>query len=575
MHQRRPPLGAMLLGVTALLAAWSMAALAGLGADGEAPGNDPPSRDVPMVVEPPGGSDPQEEAPSRPSAAPRRQAVEEPRRTRTATTAPPRPTTTATTAPAPTAKPAVRSAPAPTSQAGPRARPAPPKTIPPRMRPAPPTATPPTTVPPAPPVTEPEPPPAATSCDVPGDQPPWAEQADLLDLVEVTHGVLEEVGSAGFAGFVVTPEECRLDLYWVGPPPHEVVEVIRHDRRVVVHDDAKHDHDELSRAAEALAPGSPLGRSAGVEVTSVAVPPEGTGLRVGVEPGGRPIDVRATAARLSAGVDAPVSVVIEGQSRPFGRIDDHAPWSAGGRAMIRVNAGGSEQWAACSVGYGLRDPMTMREYTVTAAHCFDEAVGATAWNGGHEAAIGDWSAMSLALDVAYVATDQPPPGTGTSAHVWSGGPSDTSEAMHTVTDTSPTVKGMWVCGSGATTGENCGIKVSDVDVMQRATLPRSGATYTVRHTARGYRADGGVASGSGDSGGPVFAPTRTGGNDAHAVGVVHGGVEGARVGCGDHASTECSESVIFVPVAEVQRWIGGELRVADGWKSPPRPQTDR
>jgi hypothetical protein len=186
---------------------------------------------------------------------------------------------------------------------------------------------------------------------VPRDQTPWAEQADLLDLVEVTHGVLEEVGSAGFAGFVVTPEECRLDLYWVGPPPHEVVEVIRHDRRVVVHDDAKHDHDELSRAAEALAPGSPLGRSAGVEITSVAVPPEGTG--------------------------------------------------------------------------------------------------------------------------------------------------------------------------------------------------------------------------------PVFAPTRTGGNDVHAVGVVHGGVEGARVGCGDHASAECSESVIFVPVAEVQRWIGGELRVADGWKSPPRPQTGR
>ncbi len=217
----------------------------------------------------------------------------------------------------------------------------------------------------------------------------------------------------------------------------------------------------------------------------------------------------------------------------------------------------------------------MREYTITAAHCFDEAVGATAWNGSRQAPIGDWSAMSLALDVAYVATDQASTGPATSAHVWAGGVGDAREAVRAVTDTSPTVKGMWVCSSGATTGESCGIKVSDVDVMQRATLPRSGATYTVRHTARGYRADGGVASGSGDSGGPVFAPTGGGRNDAHAVGVIHGGVAAARVACGDHASIECSESVIFVPVAEIQRWIGGELRVADGWKSAPRPGEDR
>jgi hypothetical protein len=218
-------------------------------------------------------------------------------------------------------------------------------------------------------------------CNVPRDQPPWVEQAELLDLVEATHGVLDEVGSAGLAGFVVTPEKCRLDLYWVGAPPPAVAELVREDRRVVVHDDADHDHAELSRAADRLAPGSPLGRSAGVEITSVAIPPEGAGLRVGVDAEGRPIDVRAAATELSAGVGVPVRVVIEGPSRPFGRIDDRAPWSAGGRAMIRVNDGGSERWSACSLGYGLRDPRTMREYTVTAAHCFDEAADPTAWNG--------------------------------------------------------------------------------------------------------------------------------------------------------------------------------------------------
>jgi len=570
MQQRRPPLGAMLIGLTALLAGWSMAALAGTGADSGSPGNDASPRDVPLVVAPPGGSEPPEAPPSRPpAAAPRRPEVADPRRA-AGSTPPRRQSPTTTTVPARPAKPAVRSAPAPTP-AGPAARPSPPTTVPPE-RPAPPTTAPPVT---APPPGVPADPPPDMGCNVPGDQPPWVEQAELLDLVEATRGVLGEVGSAGFAGFVVTPEKCRLDLYWVGAPPPAVAVVVREDRRVVVHDDADHDHAELSRAAEKLAPGLPLGRSAGVEITSVAIPPEGAGLRVGVDAEGRPIDVRAAAAKLGAGAGVPVRVVIEGPSRPFGRIDDRAPWSAGGRAMIRVNDGGSERWSACSLGYGLRDPRAMREYTVTAAHCFDEAADATAWNGIRRAPIGDWSAMSLALDVAYVATDGSSEGRGTSAQVWSGGVGDGHEGVRTVTGSSPTVKGMWVCGSGAATGEHCGIKVSDADVIQVATLPRSGATYTVRHTARGYSTDRGVASGSGDSGGPVFAPSGPGPDGARAVGVIHGGVDGARVGCGDQAVTECSASVIFVPVAEVQRWIGAELRVADGWEPAPGAPTAR
>jgi hypothetical protein len=47
------------------------------------------------------------------------------------------------------------------------------------------------------------------------------------------------------------------------------------------------------------------------------------------------------------------------------------------------------------------------------------------------------------------------------------------------------------------------------------------------------------------------------------------------VGCVDHAATECSAGVIFLPVAEVQRWIGGEIRLADGWKPVPPAATGR
>jgi hypothetical protein len=581
MYQRRPPLGAMLLGLTGLLAGWSMAALAGTGADRDPARGDAAPRDVPMVVAPPGGSGTQDTPPS-PLATRPRPTTEAPRRTtRTTTPSPRTPTTTA--APTPQAKPAAGPATAPTAPP-PAAPPAPPGPAAPVPRPSPPATAPPAPTvpaPPAPPATvpappsggAPEPPQAGPRCDVPRNQPPWAEQAELLDIVEATQGVVDEVGAAGFAGFVVTPEKCRLDLYWVGAPPPEVAEVVRRDRRVVIHDDAAHDHAALARAAEALWPGSPLGRSAGVEITSVAIPPEGSGLRVGVERRRR-LDVRATAARLSAAAGVPVDLVVEGPSRPFGRVDDRAPWSAGGRAMIRVNDGGSERWTACSVGYGLRAPRTMREYTVTAAHCFDEAVDATAWNGSRRAAIGDWGAMSLALDVAYVATDESAGRPGTSAYAWSGGVDARDDEVRTVIDAAPTVKGMWVCGSGAATGENCGIKVTDVDVVQRATLPNSGAAYTVRHTARGYRVGG--ASGSGDSGGPVFAPGGPGRSDAHAVGVIHGGVDGAAASClSEPNPTECSESVIFVPIAEVQRWIGGELRVAHGWTAADRPGPDR
>jgi hypothetical protein len=49
----------MLVGLTALLAGWSMAALAGTGADSGSPGRDASPRDVPLVVAPPGGSPPE------------------------------------------------------------------------------------------------------------------------------------------------------------------------------------------------------------------------------------------------------------------------------------------------------------------------------------------------------------------------------------------------------------------------------------------------------------------------------------------------------------------------------------
>jgi len=183
MQQRRPPLGAMLVGLTALLAGWSMAALAGSGADREA-GSDAPAADVPMVVTPPGGSNPQD--------------------------------------------------------------------------------------------------------------------------------------------------------------AHPVPAAVDHDRAFAAEAD---DH----RAGT-------LGEAAG---------PVGAGTRL---------------VPASAGADGTAD------GRPGG-----ATCSADGRPRGVTDAGGSERWAACSLGYGLRDPKAMREYTVTAAHCFDEAVGATAWNGSRRAAIGDWS----------------------------------------------------------------------------------------------------------------------------------------------------------------------------------------
>jgi hypothetical protein len=81
MQQRRPPLGAMLFGLTALLAGWSMAALAGSDAGREGSRGGPPPRDVPMVVVPPGASDPQGVPPSPPATQGRQKAEAPPRAT--------------------------------------------------------------------------------------------------------------------------------------------------------------------------------------------------------------------------------------------------------------------------------------------------------------------------------------------------------------------------------------------------------------------------------------------------------------------------------------------------------------
>jgi hypothetical protein len=81
MQQRRPLLGAMLFGLTALRAGWSMAAPAGSDAGREGSRGGPPPRDVPMVVVPPGASDPQGVPPSPPATQGRQKAEAPPRAT--------------------------------------------------------------------------------------------------------------------------------------------------------------------------------------------------------------------------------------------------------------------------------------------------------------------------------------------------------------------------------------------------------------------------------------------------------------------------------------------------------------
>ncbi|WP_086666789.1 hypothetical protein [Lentzea kentuckyensis] len=236
---------------------------------------------------------------------------------------------------------------------------------------------------------------------------------------------------------------------------------------------AKHSRSELRKAADLLWKSAANWKaSSAIEVYSIALNPDGSGLKV------RANDVAAVSTAATSGV--PLSVERgEGGAVPASRYDDDPPFSGG----IHLGSGGA---SFCSSAFGVRQGA--QTFLMTAAHCYEGGVGdgpVQTGMGGHH--IGYVSGWDSTRDAASVATN-----------AWSGVWTNDSSWTH-YRDSAWSYNNNEICQSGVHTGYTCGIFVAD-----QATSWTFSGWPTPIYGVRACAPQGYFAVRSGDSGGPVY-----------------------------------------------------------------------
>ncbi|MDG5802395.1 hypothetical protein P9869_06925 [Streptomyces ossamyceticus] len=320
------------------------------------------------------------------------------------------------------------------------------------------------------------------------------EQRPLVEAADTIRWAQERGGYAGFTGIGL--EADRVALWWKGEVPAKVRKAIARARetapvRIV---EARYSLRELKAASARLQAELAENPSPG---RIVNIPTDGAGLVLAT--GKRAAAVRATASEV-AGV--PVRTVVEPRSREVSRKNDRSPWSGGARIQ-RPGAG-------CTSGYGVTDN-TGAEYLLTAGHCGN--VG-DSFSSGAGTYIGPASKINKAHDIMLVQADD------VTNFIYTGTPDDHVGVR--VDGWDWVYPGEFLCQSGSTSagvvgGAICNIKVlffyNDSEDLVEA-----------------EQMNGRTAARPGDSGGPIYSGSASGG--AIAKGTTTR-VAGARLGFQD------------------------------------------
>lgn len=237
-------------------------------------------------------------------------------------------------------------------------------------------------------------------------------------------------------------------------------------------------------------------------IDSVSVPPTGEGLRV------RVTESAGLAAAKAPGELFGVPVTVEtvtGEGEDRSRRRDERPW-IGGAALTASYQ--NDAWS-CTSGIPARRNYDGRWFLITAAHCYNEGdeIYTGPENGGRNH-VGRLAYEHQLYDAAAIDTSSTGP---TLAWVWQGPQDGATDSP--IDGYRYSYYGDWVCHSGFTSGQVCGIHVLGDDVTWTGTNGE-------RH--RGVEAvkDDGVPSRGGDSGGLVWTYT---GNGRQARGLVSWG----------------------------------------------------
>jgi hypothetical protein len=402
---------------------------------------------------------------------------------------------------------------------------------------------------------------------MPDPPPPSGDGSSTAqdEIVAAARSILADVqanGYPGFSGLVADGTGPTLDLYWVAGQalPPDVAALVADPGQpiTVTRMDAVYGKSFLDSRADALMNAPDFsGQICGLMHT-IIVPEEGYGLNVqaqpyqGVDQAVFPVQA---AAVLSQYAGVPVQVTVAPAPTETGRQNDIAPWWAGGRT---TSNGG------CSAGFGVvrRIGATSTPYLLSAAHCANP--GAQVSNGvaaPGNTVIGTVRDFLPGFDSELVQVD---PAMGVRPAVFKGA-WDAGDFISPVNTTGVNVKGllMFVCTSGASTGQNCLLNINNTDVrilnvdLSITLLRLQWTTNLVTAKPLFFRAAFlGVAVGKGDSGGPVIQYTAGGG--ARAVGTMVAG--SGVVPCGDAApKVICFSQVYYADINKLLDTYGVDL----------------
>jgi hypothetical protein len=352
---------------------------------------------------------------------------------------------------------------------------------------------------------------------VPGD-PPDKVMLAQQPLVAAAQAITAlDKDRTGLGGIRLQVDRGAVEVWWKGDVPDAVLTEIDAQEQAGVHivlGQARYSGAELAAAQDQIVDN----RDKYPGLAYLALEPDGSGLH------GEFTD--ADAARK---YDFPVAVeVTPSAGNTFlSRAVDSVPWWGG----AVITSGGF----ACTSGFPVGNffgPIELNRGLLTAAHCDPAGSGSTFTN-AVGTPIGVGVARGFPVDSTYMVSPSSP-------RVYTGGPGSASKG---VAGPVPNFPGQFVCTSGAFTFEHC--TVMNLFVAGAAIVGSPGGSILVLGVTYAINTTGGIAAGSGDSGGPVYVPI----SPLHvlAAGMIDFGVGGGPCP-GGGKTTVCSSVVGYVDI---------------------------
>jgi hypothetical protein len=300
---------------------------------------------------------------------------------------------------------------------------------------------------------------------------------------------------------------------------------------------ARHSATELAVAGRAVLD------KAGLVAVSANV--DGSGITVTV---GSTVDV--------AGWGVRVPVTVRRSEKPFfvvcSRQVDCAPFWGG--AQYSATGG------ACTLGFTVwkNGSPTNEDFNISAGHCADVGDTIATPNGAFIGQVvderNDQDTLLIKNPIQYFFDGRIFTSTWNAMTGYNRRP----------TGTAANLVGLYICTSGAATGEHCGLRIEETGITTVVEGPL-GVISKFGPLVRAVNPTGGVAVGVGDSGGPAHMPGADG--LTSAMGIINLGQNEVPCEAGV-PSTKCGSGVYYVDIAAVVSAYGVHIATGPGFTWP-------